>query len=278
MNQKQKTVYVVATPLGHVGDLTQRARDVLATVDVICAEDTRTCQKLMQLCGIQSKAQLKSYHQHNERAVCDWLEKGDWETLALVSDAGTPNIHDPGHHLLSHAWAHGWRLVPVPGPCALTAALSVCDAPTHPFLFVGFLPAKRQDRKNRLESLSSEQALLCFYESPHRMQGFLEDLKDTMGHRRLWLARELTKKFEQIVRTDTHEVLNLWRSGEIVSRGEFVVLVSGSENVEQNQWYDAAKDLTRHLSHQDVIAFIQRHYGARKNEIYRFLESLKEQD
>ena len=271
-----RVVYVVATPLGHLQDLTPRAREVLSTVDVICAEDTRALMKLLQLTGIRAVGMIKSYHQHNEKAVCAWLKESSWTSLALVSDAGTPNIHDPGQMLMRQAWHEGWQLVPVPGACALSAALSVCDMPTNPMLFVGFLPAKASQRRAALSDLRDQKALMAFYESPHRIQDFFKDAADVLGDRTVWVAREMTKKHEQIIRASASEACAMIDCGQLPARGEFVVLIEGgsSQSSRQDQWQHAVKDLSMHLTDRQVIHYAQTHLGVRKNEVYRYLKSL----
>ncbi len=271
MSQSDKTVYVVATPMGNLSDLTERAREVLAQVDIICAEHPQHTKKLMQTCGIVSDAKFKSCHQHNEKAVCQWLERGTWGSVALVSDAGTPNIHDPGQLLIERAWINGWRLVPVPGPSALTCALSICDVPTHPSLFVGFLPSQSADRKSVLRGLQHEKMLLVFYESPHRLQKSLTDMQNVLGDRMLWLCRELTKKYEQIVRASLAEIIERIDK-DIPQKGEFVLLVSGAADIKRDDsWQQVAQDLAQHMPQREVIAFMQRHFNCRKNEVYNFL-------
>ena len=191
------TLYVVATPIGNLGDLSTRAREVLARVQLIAAEDTRHTRQLLQAFGIDTP--LTSLHEHNEmhksEALIARLVAG--ESIALVSDAGTPLISDPGFDLVAAARARGVSIVVIPGPCAAIAALSIAGLPTDRFVFEGFLPAKNSARVTRLQQLASEQRTMIFYEAPHRLKDVLRDLAAEFGaERTASVSRELTKRFE----------------------------------------------------------------------------------
>lgn len=229
------TLYIVATPIGNLDDMSSRAVKVLSSVAVIAAEDTRHSGRLLQHLGISKP--LIALHDHNERGrvqgIMDQLLAG--KDVALISDAGTPLISDPGYVLVRDVRAEGIRVSPIPGPCALVAALSAAGLPTDRFLFVGFLPAKRAGRRGALGELQKEVATLVFYESPHRILDTVADIADLMGSQReIVLGREITKTFETFYSggaADVHAALAQDPHG---SRGEFVVVVRGAEKSESN--------------------------------------------
>ncbi|MDM7322993.1 MAG: 16S rRNA (cytidine(1402)-2'-O)-methyltransferase [Gammaproteobacteria bacterium] len=222
------TLYVVATPIGNLTDLSPRAREVLASVDLIAAEDTRHSRKLLQHFGIATP--LTAMHAHNEQQrVEDLLGRlRGGQSLALISDAGTPLLSDPGFPLVRAALRAGVRVSPIPGPSAAMAALSVCGLPSDRFIFEGFLPAKGTARKARLAELLDETRTLIFFEAPHRLLDTLRDMVVVLGaEREATLARELTKTFET-VRLGTLGTLVDWVAGdEDQQRGECVILVRG---------------------------------------------------
>lgn len=217
------TLYLVATPIGNLEDITLRALRVLKECDVVAAEDTRHSGQLLKHFGIAKP--LLSYFQFNEaRRSEEILERlGRGEKVALVTDAGSPGISDPGERVVSAALAAGFRVEAVPGPCALVAALTASGLPSDEFHFVGFLPNKSSQRRRRLESLRSVPGTLVFYESPYRIMKFLEELVDLYPERRVVLARELTKKFEEIKGGKPRELLEEMQKRAI--KGEFVVLL-----------------------------------------------------
>lgn len=222
-------LYVVATPIGNLGDMSPRAREVLAAVDRVAAEDTRRTGALLTHFGI--KARQISLHEHNELeqvpALVARLEAG--ESIALVSDAGTPLISDPGYRLVAAARAAGIRVSPVPGPVAAMAALSVSGLPSDRFVFEGFLPAKGGARRQRLEALAGDPRTLIFYESSHRIAACLDDMAAVLGgERSAVVARELTKTFEQVQDGHLAELVAWLASNEDHGKGEFVVLVAGA--------------------------------------------------
>lgn len=221
-------LHVVATPIGNLGDLSSRALEVLRSVAAICAEDTRHTRQLLAHFGIERP--LLALHQHNEDAAAAPLVARllAGEDLALVSDAGTPLVSDPGFRLVRAARAAGVKVSPVPGACAFVAALSVAGLPSDRFVFEGFLPAKAGARRERLAALASEPRTLAFYESAHRIQEALEDMRTAFGgDRPAVLARELTKLFETVLDGDLATLCARVAADPDQRRGEFVVLVQG---------------------------------------------------
>ncbi|WP_271410858.1 16S rRNA (cytidine(1402)-2'-O)-methyltransferase [Pseudomonas sp. Q1-7] len=222
------TLYVVATPIGNLDDITARALRVLREVKLIAAEDTRHSARLLQHFGIETP--LAACHEHNERdqggRFLARLQAGD--DVALISDAGTPLISDPGFHLVRQARAAGIGVVPVPGACALIAALSAAGLPSDRFMFEGFLPAKAGARRGRLEDVREEPRTLIFYEAPHRLLESLEDMRAVFGgDRPAVLARELTKAFETLKGAALDELCGWVAADANQQRGECVVLVGG---------------------------------------------------
>jgi len=217
-------LYVVSTPIGNLDDITRRAVNVLEEVDAVVAEDTRKTSILLQHLGISKT--LISYHEHNEhKRAGELVRKLESEmSLALVSDAGTPGISDPGFLIVRECLNHGIQVVPVPGASALIAALTVSGLPMDRFIFEGFLPHKK-GRKKRIESFKDEERTVILYESPHRILRTLRELRETLGDRQAVIGRELTKKFEEIVRGTLGELEQHFESKTI--KGEFVLIISG---------------------------------------------------
>ena len=268
-------LYVVATPIGNLGDLSPRAQQILAEVDLIAAEDTRHSGKLLQHFNI--KANLISVHDHNERQraslIIDRLAAG--ESVALVSDAGTPIISDPGFVLVRAVKEAGFEVSPVPGCCAFVAALSASGMPSDRFSFIGFLPAKSGARVKALEALADRQETLIFYESTHRIVDSLKDMAQALGYqRRVCVARELTKTFETI-HTDTLGAVIEWMLADAnQQRGEFVVIVEGAEPVETLLTQDAIRVLellAAELPPKKAAALAADITGANKKELYQHL-------
>ena len=225
------TLYVVATPIGNLGDLTARAREVLAAVDAICAEDTRHTRQLLAQTGIERP--LLALHEHNEEDMAwklvERLRAG--ETLALVSDAGTPLVSDPGYRLVREVRAAGLKVSPVPGACAAIAALSVAGIPSDRFCFEGFLPAKASGRREKLTALSGESRTMVFYESAHRIEESLADMAAAFGGgREAVVARELTKLFETVLGDTLDELIEKVAADDNQRKGEFVIVVRGCED------------------------------------------------
>ena len=229
MSEPPGTLFVVATPIGHREDISARALGILQAVDLIAAEDTRHSALLLTHFGIRTP--MVSLHEHNERAsgaaLIRKLELGT--SIALISDAGTPGISDPGTILVNEVLQKGIRVVPVPGPSALTALMSVSGFGDRPFLFQGFLPAKSVARLRALAALKSLQATLVFYESPHRIYDSMADMKEVLGETRVVvIGRELTKQFETVHRTTLAEALPWLEQDPNHQRGEFVLAVEGA--------------------------------------------------
>ncbi|MDQ3745468.1 MAG: 16S rRNA (cytidine(1402)-2'-O)-methyltransferase [Acidobacteriota bacterium] len=224
MSQAKGTLYLVATPIGNLEDVTRRALRVLAEVDVVACEDTRRTRALLEHFGIRAKT--VSYHEHNERERADelaaLLERG--ASVAVVSDAGTPGINDPGYRLVRAAIERGARVVPVPGPSAFVAALVASGLPTDEFFFGGFLPSRTAARRARLEEVRSLPSTLIFYEAPHRVAEALADAREILGEREAAVARELTKVHEEIARGRLSELAARFAS-EDVARGEMVLVI-----------------------------------------------------
>jgi 16S rRNA (cytidine1402-2'-O)-methyltransferase len=220
------TLYVVATPIGHLEDITLRALRVLGSVDMIAAEDTRHTRKLLTHHGISRP--LVSFHAHNEQRqggrLLAWLQAG--RSIALVTDAGTPGISDPGYALLQALIPHGIPIVPIPGPAAAITALCIAGLPTDRFVFEGFLPAKGGRRRQRLEALRDEPRTIVLYESPYRLVRLLQDIVACLGpERRVVITRELTKHFEEVQRGTASVLLDMFQARTV--RGECTVLIAG---------------------------------------------------
>lgn len=268
-------LYVVATPIGNLDDISARALRVLGDVALIAAEDTRHSQRLMQHFGITTP--LQACHEHNEREqggrFLSRLLAGD--DVALISDAGTPLISDPGFHLVRQARAAGVRVVPVPGPSALITALSAAGLPSDRFIFEGFLPAKAAGRRARLEALREEPRTLIFYEAPHRLLESLEALRDTLGaERQVVLARELTKTFETLKGLPAGELCEWVRADANQQRGECVLLVAGWQAPEGDEAVSAEALRVLDLLLADLpvkraAALAAEITGARKNLLYQ---------
>ena len=225
MNTPPGTLYLVSTPIGNLEDITLRALRILKEVDLIAAEDTRQTRRLLTHYNIQTP--LTSYFEGNQQIKCDKLidRMKTGETIALVSDAGTPIISDPGYPLLRGCITSDIPIVPIPGASAVIIAASVSGLPLHNFTFEGFLSPKSGKRKRQLNVLTDEERTLIFFESPHRLCRFLEDVFEVMGERDIVVTRELTKKFEEIFRGNVSEALEKFRDTE--PRGEFTIVIAG---------------------------------------------------
>lgn len=221
------TLYLIATPIGNLGDISLRAIELLKEVDYVACEDTRTSGKLLKLLGLNK--QIFSFHAHNEHHkvhyLIDLLKAG--KSVALISDAGSPGISDPGFLAVSAAIEAGIKVCPIPGASALIVALSASGLPSDRFVFEGFLPHKK-GRQSRWKKLIEEERTMIFYESPYRIGKILKEINDYLGaERRIVLARELTKKFEEFVRGSAGTLLALHQENQLKLKGEFVVMVEG---------------------------------------------------
>ena len=266
------TLYVVATPIGNLGDFTPRAREVLASVALIAAEDTRHTRPLLQTCGIGTP--LTSLHEHNETQKSAELvaRLAQGESIALVSDAGTPLISDPGFDLVAAARRQGIAVVAIPGACAAVAALSVAGLPTNRFVFEGFLPAKAAARSERLAQLASEERTLVFYEAPHRLAEVLRDMAQTFGAaRRASISRELTKRFETTYTGTLAELSTAAESDRDMARGEIVIVVSGASTTSTPLELNAntlLRALLEELSPSQAAKVAAHVTGGKRSELY----------
>lgn len=277
---KLAMLYVVATPIGNLEDITLRALRVLREVDLIAAEDTRHTRKLLTRYEIDTP--LTSYHDGNERtkapALVKRLEAG--ENIALVSDAGTPTISDPGYHLVRAAAENGVSVTPVPGVSATTAALSVCGLATDRFVFQGFLPAKQGKRRETLRQLQDDDRTLVFYEAPHRIRESLADMHEILGDRAVLVGRELTKVHEELLRGTLSQLAAA--PDETVQRGEFVIVVAGRDEAapvnEEMLRTEIAKLLQAGRKANDVAKLMAQTFLLVKRDVYKLvLEVAKRQ-
>lgn len=274
------TLFIVATPIGNLNDLSPRAREVLAAADVIAAEDTRVTGRLLSHFGI--KGRQMALHEHNEEAVSAQLlsELKNGKSVALVSDAGTPLISDPGFSLLRLAHAEGITVSPIPGASAVIAALSASGLPTDRFTFEGFLPPKKAARTKRLQSLAKEQRTMVFYESVHRIADTLNDMAETLGSlRKAFIGRELSKLHEQCVCADLQTLASMIEDGSIPSKGEFVVAVVGARDedvdAEQLNADRLLAELVAVLPGKQAVEITTRLSGRHRNELYQKMLELK---
>ncbi|HEV8344649.1 MAG TPA: 16S rRNA (cytidine(1402)-2'-O)-methyltransferase [Candidatus Binatia bacterium] len=271
-------LYVVATPIGNLEDITLRALRILKEVDLIAAEDTRHTKGLLSHYGITTP--LTSCHEHNERAkahaLVERLERGN--KIALVSDAGTPTVSDPGYLLVREAIKAGIQIIPIPGASALTAVLSASGLAANAFVFEGFPPPKRQERKAWLRELESESRTIVFYEAPHRLKESLQDLFEILGDRELVLAREVTKVHEEFIRGRLSQVMAEIDRRDV--RGEVVLMVSGAEKQQHpprdRLIAEIQKLKTKGIRIKEIAQVLGEKYAYSKREIYRLaLESGK---
>jgi 16S rRNA (cytidine1402-2'-O)-methyltransferase len=273
---------VISTPIGNLGDLSPRARDELAAADMVAAEDTRRTGQLLTTLGLSRP--LVSLHEHNERERIDeLLEKlRAGARIALVSDAGTPLLSDPGFELVRRVAQEGMSVVAVPGPSAITAALSIAGLPTERFSFEGFLPARLGERRTRVAELAAEARTLVFFEAPHRIAESLEDMAAGFGTtRRAAVARELTKVFETVYRGTLAELALQARSDANFTRGEITVVVEGAPHIAEDEAPRVQLDATltvllTELAPSKAAALAARLTGAKRNDAYaRALELSK---
>ena len=264
-------LYIVATPIGNLEDITLRALRVLKEVDVIAAEDTRHTRILLNHYAIQTP--LISYHEHNERTKGEALVKRllEGEDIALVSDAGTPSISDPGVRLVMQAVRAGIQIIPLPGASALTAVLSASGLPTDRVAFEGFLPAKKKSRREKLQALRDEARTLVFYEAPHRLMETLDDMYELLGNREAVLAREVSKVHEEFVRGRISELIGVLGRGEI--RGEVTIVITGSageSRVTEDRLKAEIRELQlRGMRVKEIAEVLGEKFGYPKKEIYR---------
>lgn len=280
-------LYIVGTPIGNLEDISARALRVLREVSVIAAEDTRQTRKLLSHFEIHTP--MVSYHEHNQKTagpeIIDRLLAGP--DIALVTDAGMPAISDPGADLVRLAIAGGIPVVAIPGPTAFTTGLVISGLPTDRFVFEGFLPARKKDRRNALERLRREERTTILYEAPHRLLDTLEELGDVLGNRPVAVARELTKLFEEVVRGSTAQVLEHFK--QKAPRGEFVLVIQGAEPDESpadalldkspQALADAVAELERAgMDRKAAMKAVADRCGISKRDVYQALLALKEDE
>lgn len=271
---KPSTLYIVATPIGNLGDITLRAIETLKNVDLIAAEDTRHSGLLLQHFAIEGR--LYPLHDHNEQqkteALIEKLKSG--LSIALISDAGTPLINDPGYHLVKACYRNQITVVPVPGACAAITALSVSGLPTDRFCYEGFLPAKSKARIDLLTQLKQEPRTVVFYESTHRILDSLQDMLDVYGPEKIVvLAKELTKSWETIIHSPLKDLIEWLKADDNRRKGEFVLIVEGYNKVnEQEIDPDAIKLLNRlqqEIPLKKAAGIVAEIYGLKKNQLYQ---------
>lgn len=270
-------LYLVPTPIGNLEDITLRALKILQNVDMIAAEDTRNTRKLLTHFAIQTP--IMSYHEHNKKTggekIIRLLSEGN--TIALVSDAGMPAISDPGYELIQDVIRNGFPVIAIPGANAALTALVASGIQPQPFYFHGFLPRKKQEREKMLDELKGMPATMIFYEAPHRLKETLEAMFQTWGDRKIVLARELTKKFEEYLRGNLSEALE-WVKKETV-RGEFCLIVEGAaagENEELSLWWRSLS-VKEHVQYyiekgepvKEAIKKTAKERGMNRREVYR---------
>lgn len=277
---KKGQLYIVATPIGNLADISQRAIDTLSSVDLIAAEDTRHSRKLLSSLGIQS--QLVSLHDHNERARSETmvgrLEAG--ENIALISDAGTPMISDPGYHMVRAAQDAGIKVSPIPGASAVISALSVAGLPANRFYFYGFLPEKQAARRAQLEKLAAIEETLVFYESGKRVTACLEDIAASFGaDREAVICREISKLHETVIRDSAGKLLAGMQSGELEQRGEFVLLVAGAKAADSDVDMQLVKRLLTELGDSmptgQAASAISKALGCPRKVVYQMALEMK---
>ncbi|QKJ88770.1 Ribosomal RNA small subunit methyltransferase I [Paramixta manurensis] len=276
------TLYIVPTPIGNLGDITQRALTVLTSVDLVAAEDTRHTGLLLQHFAIN--ARLFALHDHNEQQKAELLlaKLQEGQSIALVSDAGTPLINDPGYHLVHRCREAGIRVVPLPGACAAITALSAAGLPSDRFCYEGFLPAKHKGRSDRLRALVNEPRTLIFYESTHRLLDSLQDIATELGgDRYVVLARELTKTWESIQGAPVAELLAWVLEDENRRKGEMVLIVEGFKAPDDDALpAEALRTLAllqSELPLKKAAALAAEIHGVKKNALYKYALSQQEE-
>jgi 16S rRNA (cytidine1402-2'-O)-methyltransferase len=265
------TLYIVGTPIGNLEDISLRALRILGEVDLIAAEDTRKTRKLLTHFKIETP--LTSYHEHSKLTRLDeLLSTLQYKDVALVSEAGMPGLSDPGYELIEAAIARGIPVVPVPGPSALITALVVSGLPTDSFLYLGFLPRRQKERRQLLASVAGERHTLVAFEAPHRLLASLADLKDVLGDRRIALARELTKVYEEVWRGNVGQALAHFEANP--PRGEFTLVIEGAKE-ERVAWDEGqvgealAKLLAEGVERKEAVKVVSELAGWPRREVYK---------
>lgn len=277
-NNKSGRLYIIATPIGNLDDISQRAANILDSVDFILAEDTRHSKKILQKIG--TSRPLIAYHEHNESRllpeIIGRLKAG--ESAGLISDAGTPLISDPGYSLVASAHENGISVLPVPGPSALISALSVAGLSTDKFIFEGYLPARKVARQKYLQSLANETRTLVFFEAPHRILQSLDDLVYCFGpQRKASLVKELTKVHETVYRNTLLDIKEWLNADKTRQKGEFVILVAGAEkdSFDMTEAARTLKILLQTLPIKDAVSIAVKILNGRKNDLYKLALKLK---
>lgn len=276
----EPSLYLCATPIGNLQDMTPRVLETLHSVDLIAAEDTRNSMKLMNHFGI--KTPMTSYHEYNKvekaRYLIEQMQQG--KKVALITDAGTPAISDPGEVLVTMCNEAGIVVTSLPGPAACITALTLSGLSTRRFCFEAFLPSDKKERKQILEELKMETRTIILYEAPHHLVKTLEELYDTLGDRRVTLCRELTKRFETILPTTLEQALSMYKSEE--PRGEYVVVLEGrsQEEIKKEQEADWEKiSIEEHMKvyenqgidHKEAMKLVAKDRGMTKRDVYQYL-------
>ncbi len=269
------TLYVVATPIGNLKDITLRALEVLKSVRYIACEDTRVTKKLLFHYGIEGK-KLISYHEHNEEEASEKILKIlKEEDVALVSDAGTPCISDPGYRVVKKAWENGFNVSPIPGAFAGAAALSASGLPSDKFLFLGFLPNKEKQKKELLEKYRTLEVTLIIYESPHKLLKTLQLIAEICPVSKVVVAKELTKIHEKFIRGTSKEIYKYFQDNLEIIKGEFVILCYPEEekrNISEEEILEKAKKLKeKGMKTKEISKTLSKETGLSKNEIYSLL-------
>jgi 16S rRNA (cytidine1402-2'-O)-methyltransferase len=268
-------LYIVATPIGNLEDVTLRALHVLKEVGLIAAEDTRKTRHLLSVYGI--KTPLTAYHEHNKKAkltyLLNWLEEKD---IALVSEAGMPGLSDPGYELIIAAAQRGIPVVPIPGPSVVVTALVISGLPTHQFTYLGFLPRKKGERRRLLESVAEEPRTIVCFEPPHRLLPALEDMKKILGDRRIAIGRELTKIHEEVFRGRISEAMEHFKE----PKGEFTLVIEGRAEKEKTVLTPEISEELSRLYYQGIgakeaVTQLSLASGLSKKELYRAWLKLK---
>lgn len=271
---------IVATPIGNLEDISLRALEVLKTVDLIAAEDTRHSQKLLNHYGIETP--LMAVHEHNEIQIADKIiaKLSAGRNVALISDAGTPLISDPGYNLVNRCREEDITVVPIPGACAVIAAICASGLPTDQFCFKGFLPVKQRAKQEALASLANEPMTAIYYEAPRRVKDTLTVFSELFPERIVVVAKELTKHFETFKKGTAQELISWLEEDEAHSKGEFVLMIAGEKSVDTDMPKDAIellKLLMKDLPLKRAAAAVASHYDLKKNKLYQLGLTLGEE-
>lgn len=284
-NQLEGTLYICGTPIGNLEDITLRALNILKKVELIAAEDTRHTKKLLR--HYQINTPITSYYEHNKFKKAPYLiEKiRNGQKIALVSDAGMPGISDPGYFLINLALKNDIKIVPIPGVSALITALVVSGLPSDHFIFEGFLPRKCTERMKYFRKIENEKKTLVFYEAPHRLKRTLKDMLEVWGDRKIVVARELTKKYEEVLRGGISEILKEFENREV--KGEITLIVEGNTREKKNDESNLIKRdkiieeflkelILQEYSNKEIIKIVQEKLNISKNIIYKKLLEIKD--